>query len=63
MRNLACGVIASLVGFGVSAQFVSAELVEGPYYLVMIGAGVLKLDSLARAQNGPPAWPQPADVG
>ena len=36
-------VIASLVGFAVSAQFVSLKNLEGPYYVVLIGAAVLKL--------------------
>jgi hypothetical protein len=36
-------VIASLTGFMVSAQFVSVEALEQPYYVAMLGAGVLKL--------------------
>jgi O-antigen ligase len=36
-------VIASLVGFAVSAQFVSLVGLEQPYYVALIGAGVLKL--------------------
>jgi O-antigen ligase len=38
-------VIAALVGFGVSAQFVSLPGLETPYYVVLLGAGVLKLAS------------------
>ncbi|HEX8201003.1 MAG TPA: O-antigen ligase family protein [Isosphaeraceae bacterium] len=38
-------VIASLVGFMVSVQFVSVETLEPPYYVAMLGAGVLKLAS------------------
>jgi putative inorganic carbon (hco3(-)) transporter len=45
MRHLARMVIASLVGFIVSAQFVTVEGVELPYYITMIGGGVLKLAS------------------
>jgi O-antigen ligase len=45
MRHLARMVIASLTGYIVSAQFVTVEGVELPYYTVLIGAGVLKLAS------------------
>jgi probable O-glycosylation ligase (exosortase A-associated) len=38
-------VVASLVGFAVSAQFVSLINLEVPYYIALIGAGVLKLSS------------------
>jgi hypothetical protein len=38
-------VIASLAGFAVAAQFVSLEGLEVPYYIVLIGAGALKLAS------------------
>lgn len=46
LRHLARMVIASLTGFMVSAQFVSVEGIELPYFIAMIGAGVLKLHSL-----------------
>jgi probable O-glycosylation ligase (exosortase A-associated) len=39
-------VIASLAGFMVSAQFVSLEALEIPYYTVMIGVVTLKLNSV-----------------
>jgi probable O-glycosylation ligase (exosortase A-associated) len=52
-RNLACMVIASLVGFAVSAQFVSLQGLETPYYVSLIGAGVLKLTSTPSAA---PPW-------
>ena len=42
---LARMVIASLVGFAVSAQFVSLEFLETPYYIALLGAGVLKLST------------------
>lgn len=41
-------VIVSLFGFVISAQFVSLKMLEAPYYLVLLGAGVLKLTSEAR---------------
>lgn len=45
LRPLAGMVIASLVGFAVSAQFVSLVGLELPYYVGLLGAGVLKLAS------------------
>lgn len=39
-------VIASLIGFAVSAQFVSLKGLEMPFYIVLIGAGVLKFNSM-----------------
>lgn len=44
-RDSARMVIASLTGFAVSAQFVSVIGVEAPYYIALLGAGVLKLSS------------------
>jgi probable O-glycosylation ligase (exosortase A-associated) len=41
--HLARIVISSLTGFIISAQFVSVTAVELPYYLALIGAGILKL--------------------
>jgi O-antigen ligase len=46
LRVAARMVVASLVGFMVSAQFVSLTRLEVPFYIVLIGAGVLKLNSL-----------------
>ena len=43
LAYLARAVIASLCGFAVSAQFVSLEFLEPPYYIALVGAGVLKL--------------------
>jgi probable O-glycosylation ligase (exosortase A-associated) len=43
LQYLACMVVASLLGFGVSAQFVSMVGLEVPYYVTLIGAGVLKV--------------------
>ena len=45
MRSIGYMVIASLVGFAVSAQFVSLKLLEIPYYVTLIGALTLKLAS------------------
>lgn len=72
MCHLARMVIASVTGFIASAQFVSSDGVELPYYLVLIGAGVLKLTStpaLAPAPSplalnhattlAPAGWPIP----
>ena len=45
MLYLAQMVITSLIGFAVSAQFVSLEALEVPYYIALIGAGVLKFSA------------------
>ena len=44
-RPLARMVIASLTGFMVAAQFVTLHTMEIPYYIALIGAGLLKLSS------------------
>jgi O-antigen ligase len=49
-------VVAALVGFAVSAQFVSLDRLEMPYYITLIGAGILKLSS---APQTLPATVQP----
>jgi putative inorganic carbon (hco3(-)) transporter len=46
-------VIASTAGFAVSAQFVSLEGLELPYYVTMIGAGALKLAGQPRSASAP----------
>jgi hypothetical protein len=51
-------VIAALSGFAVAVQFVSAEGLELPYYVVLIGAGVLKLSS-PRSREAAPDAPVP----
>ncbi len=43
LRHLAQMVIASTAGYAVSAQFVSLEALEPPYYIAMMGSGVLAL--------------------
>jgi hypothetical protein len=45
IKTLARMVIAALFGFFVSAQFVSLAGLELPYYIVLVGAGALKLTS------------------
>ena len=67
LRTFARMVIASLVGFIVSAQFVSVEGIELPYFVVMLGAATLRLStqpasseagsafSMFRQANGLPA--------
>lgn len=40
-------VVASLVGFVVSASFVSLDALEPPYYIALLGAGTLKVLSQA----------------
>ncbi len=52
-------VISALVGFVTSAQFVSIEAMELPYYITLIGAGVLKLTSVVHnplPASGPPGY-------
>jgi probable O-glycosylation ligase (exosortase A-associated) len=66
VRDVARMVIASLVGFAVSAQFVSLDGLETPYYVAMLGAGALKLMSRWEAQAGAvgsAAAPAPVLVG
>jgi O-antigen ligase len=46
--HLADMVIAAIAGFAVSSQFVSLIGLELPYYVVLAGAGVLKLGSVPR---------------
>jgi O-antigen ligase len=47
-------VVAAIVGFIVAAQFVSLDRLEVPYYVALIGAGVLKLTSLEPVADTPP---------
>ena len=39
----ATGIVLSIVGFGVSSQFVSLRGLEPPFYLAMIGAVLIKI--------------------
>jgi hypothetical protein len=45
-RDAARMVLTALAGFIVSAQFVSLEALEIPYYVTLVGAGTLRLLSL-----------------
>jgi probable O-glycosylation ligase (exosortase A-associated) len=74
VRHMARMVIASITGFAVAAQFVSLEGLEAPYYITLIGAGVLKLDSLGMLQpaapvptpgavHAPVVWTDPSQFG
>ena len=45
--------IASIFGFALAAQFVSLPGLETPYYIVLLGAGALKLASLPVAELSP----------
>lgn len=47
LRPAALMVIVSLIGFGAAAQFVTVEALEVPYYIALVGAGVLKVASQA----------------
>ncbi len=51
LRTAARMVIASLVGFLVSAQFVSLKALELPYYVALVGAGILKVAALLEQQR------------
>jgi len=44
-------VITALVGFMIAAQFVSLVGLEIPYYIVLFGAGTLKLASVGDASE------------
>jgi probable O-glycosylation ligase (exosortase A-associated) len=54
-------VVAGLIGFAIAAQFVSLYGLEVPYYIALIGAGVLKLSSTAAEPAQQPALVRPAD--
>jgi O-antigen ligase len=45
LQALARMVITSIVGFAIAAQFISLWGLEIPYYVILVGAGVLKLTS------------------
>jgi O-antigen ligase len=52
-------VISAIIGFAVSAQFVSLKGLEAPYYIVLIGCGVLKLSTARSVIATPSAWRSP----
>jgi len=51
--HIALIVFASLVGFIISAQFVTVYRVEIPYYIVLMGAATLKLTSINPEPHAP----------
>jgi probable O-glycosylation ligase (exosortase A-associated) len=53
-RHIAHMVIASIGGFAISAQFVSVYAIELPFYVVLLGAGALKLCSVEVVAHQPP---------
>lgn len=55
VRHLGRMVITSLAGFMVAGQFVTLFKMEIPYYVALIGAVVLKIDSASRGA-GVPVW-------
>ena len=54
-------VITSLSGFMVAGQFVTLFKMEIPYYVALIGAVLLKLDSAARADGVMDGWVTASD--
>lgn len=48
-QALAGGTVLSVVGFAVTGQFVSAPFLEGPYYVVMAGVGLLAAMAATKA--------------
>jgi O-antigen ligase len=55
LAYLARAVIAALCGFAVSAQFVALDFLETPYYIALVGAGVLKLSTRSSRSDEPDA--------
>lgn len=56
LQGAARMVVASLIGFVVSAQFVSLKELEQPFYVTLLGAGVLRVLYLQTAASAH-AWP------
>jgi O-antigen ligase len=50
LRGIARGVIAGLVGFAVASQFITLYFMEIPFYVALLGVGILKV--LARQEAG-----------
>lgn len=53
-----CMVITSLMGFGVSAQFVTVEALEVPYYVALLGIATMKIYGRTLWENGAEPWAQ-----
>ena len=67
---LASGVVLSIVGFSVAGQFVSVPGLEVPYYIVMLGAAMLKdrvtalaAQAVAAVRPVPAQWTPPPHLG
>lgn len=65
-RDAAAGVVTALVAYGVSAQFVTCDGVEFPFYVVLFGAGVLRLqpglEPVGSSEPLPESSPAPASL-
>ncbi|NMC21326.1 MAG: hypothetical protein GYA33_13005 [Thermogutta sp.] len=48
---MARGVIAALVGFAVSVSFISVVWLELPYYTVLLGAVLLRVNSASAEEQ------------
>ena len=59
IRDASRMVIASLFGFVIAAQFVTIKHLEIPYYVALVGVGVLSLP-VPEAPRGPPVWFSPS---
>jgi hypothetical protein len=59
MRDCARAVMAGLIGFAIAAQFVSLPGLEAPFYIALMGAGILKLMSAQARAAVPAAMGQP----
>jgi O-antigen ligase len=51
-ENVARGVIVSLGGFAVSASFVALDALEPPYFLAMLGAGMIRVADAHAWESG-----------
>lgn len=60
LKTCAQMALAGLTGFVVSAQFVSLEFLELPYYVVLLAAGALKVHSVRRPFEELDAYEQQA---
>jgi probable O-glycosylation ligase (exosortase A-associated) len=61
LPGAAAMVVAGLIGFMTSAQFVSLVALELPYYVALVGAGVLTLQSRATASAGDSEFVAPGE--
>lgn len=59
MKGVARTVVCCIAGFAVAAQFLSAQGVELPYLIILMAAGMLKLESLQASTVPARPWAQP----